>query len=111
MAKHIKKQCIDILKTVITYDCPHNAENLYPDSVDQCVLKGIKADDIVQKDTFYTRWLPKEDWLELYYDPYLKASYYRRTDDPAAEYVRSRIGQLVDKAVGFVIGGHGICRK
>ena len=111
MAKHIKKQCIAILKTVITYDCPHNSENLYSDMVEQCELKGISSEDIVRADTFYQRWMPKEDWLEIYYDPYLKGHYYRRTDDPAAEYPTSRIGKLVAKGIGFVIGGRGICRK
>ena len=110
MAKHIKKQCIEILKGIVTYGCPHNAEALYSDMVDQCELKGISSEHIVQKDTFYKRWLPKEDWLEIYYDPYLKGYYYRRCDDPEAGYKKSRIGRLVDK-LNFVIGGRGVCRK
>ena len=111
MAKHIKKECIKILKTIVTYDCPHKAELLYTDMVDQCVLKGISSEDIVQKDYFYKSWLPKEDWLEIYYDPYLQASYYRRIDDPAKDNKRSWIGQIVDRGVKCVIGGRGICRK
>jgi len=110
MAKHIKKQCIGILKGILKHSMPYSAGSLYLDMVSECVSKGVRIEDIVQEEYFIKKWLPKEKWLELYYDAYLKGYYYQRCDDPRSSYKKSRIGQLVDKML-YCINGVAVCRK
>jgi len=113
MAKHIRKKCIRELKGILKYNQPYTARSMYLDMISECIRDGkaCREEDIVQFDRFENTWLPTEDWLEYYYDVYLKDHYYRRTDGP--EIGKSALGLLADKISkkGFCIGGRGICPK